>query len=298
MSALIAQGLHVRRGAREVLRDVTLDLPAGSITALLGPNGGGKTTLMRVLAGILPPHAGTLRAGDRHAAGSIAWRQQVVLVPTGGAVMTSEDARAHFTFGARAYPAWDAGRALEAAAALHVPLDRRAGTLSTGQRMGLALACAFGCGASVLLLDEPGNGLDPEHRDRLSAAVATFAADGGTVLLSSHVLPEVEGLADRAVFLKAGEIRLAADLDDLRAASSTLQVVLPDVLPARALDELRQVEGVRDLSLEGRTLHVHLGGPADGFLAALSPLRPLDVQARPCPLSRTYADLMNDRGAA
>lgn len=150
----------------------------------------------------------------------------------------------------------------------------------------------------MLLLDEPGNGLDPEHRDRLSAAVATFAADGGTVLLSSHVLPEVEGLADRAVFLKAGEIRLAADLDDLRAASSTLQVVLPDVLPARALDELRQVEGVRDLSLEGRTLHVHLGGPADGVLAALSSLRPLDVQARPCPLSRTYADLMNDRGAA
>lgn len=301
MNVLDVLDVHASRGRQTVLSGVSLNLPTGSITALLGPNGSGKTTLMRVLAGLLTPNRGQIRSPGIGDPTTAHWRRHVAYVPTGGTFLEQETGHAHFAFGARAYPAWSQSHALEAAHELHVPLQARASRLSTGQRMGLALAYAFGCRAPVLLLDEPSNGLDPEHRALLARAVALFAADGGTVLLSSHVLPEIEGLADRGVFLQRGAVKLQADLDDLRAASTTLQVILPDVLPANVLDDLRALPGVKGMGLDGRTLSLHLSGAHGPVLAALQTLRPLDIQSRPCPLAQTYAELMTAsdiRGAA
>ncbi|GHF60561.1 ABC-2 type transport system ATP-binding protein [Deinococcus metalli] len=297
MTALQVAGLVARHGRRTVLRGADLQVPQGSITALLGQNGSGKSTLMRSVLGLHPRQGGTVRVLDlpENVTGPQV-RGRVTYVPTGGAVMPQETARTHFEFGRRIYPRWSLERALESAADLHVPLDQRAGRLSTGQRMGLALAYALGSSTELLLLDEPTNGLDPDHRRRLAQLLVAYASNGNSVLLSSHVLPEVEGLADRGAFLRGGRIILEADLDDLRAQHTIVQAILPDVLPAGAIQRLRAVPGVQDCEVQGRTLTVQVQGEPGALLAALADLKPVDVQSKPQPLADAYADLLG--GAA
>lgn len=295
MNALTVKELGVNHRRRPVLRGVNLQVPRGSITALLGQNGSGKSTLMRSVLGLHPRLQGTVQILDLPQNTAPAkLRQQATYVPTGGAVLPGETGRTHFAFGARLFPQWQPDRALQAAQEFHVPLDQRAGLMSTGQRMGLALAYALGSNAQFLLLDEPTNGLDPEHRVLLAQLLAAYAASGGSILLSSHVLPEIEGLADRGAFLKGGQIILEADLDELRAQHLTLQAILPDVLPAGELEQLRLVPGVQTLRVEGRTLIIELHGPREPLLHALTALRPLDMQFRPRPLADAYAALLGD----
>ncbi|GBF06433.1 putative ABC transporter, ATP-binding component [Deinococcus aerius] len=297
MNALRVRDLHARHGRREVLRGADLQVPPGSITALLGQNGSGKSTLMRAVLGLHPGARGVIEVLDLPpGAGGLLVRQRAALVPTGGTVMPGETARTHFAFGERVYGTWNRAMALATAGALHVPLDQPAGKLSTGQRMGLAVAYAFGSGCQLLLLDEPTNGLDPEHRERLAGLLAAHAAEGYAVLLSSHVLPEVEGLADRAAFLKEGRVVLEADLDELRAQHAVVQAILPDVLPAGTLRHLESVAGVERLDVQGRTLTLQVRGAREAVLAAIAAARPVDVQVRPRPLAEVYADLLG--GAA
>ena len=297
MNALEVQGLIARQGRRPVLKGADLRVGQGSITALLGQNGSGKSTLMRSVLGLHPRAGGTVRVLDlpTNAPGERV-RERVTYVPTSGAVMPQETAPVHFAFGARMYRSWDARRALDTAAELHVPLDQRAGRLSTGQRMGLALAYALGSGSELLLLDEPTNGLDPDHRLLLAQLLAEYAAEGHSVLLSSHVLPEVEGLADHGAFLKDGRVILEADLDELRSEHAIVQAILPDVLPAGTIGRLKAVAGVQGFEVQGRTLTVHVQGGREALLAALEGLRPVDVQIKPRPLAEAYAELLG--GAA
>lgn len=297
MNALQVEGLAARHGRRAVLRGAHLRVEQGSITALLGQNGSGKSTLMRSILGLHPRQGGTVRILDlpENATGPQV-RECATYVPTGGAVMPQETARTHFAFGGRVYPRWSLRRALDTAAELHVPLDQRAGRLSTGQRMGLALAYALGSGTELLLLDEPTNGLDPDHRLLLAQLLVAYADEGKSVLLSSHVLPEVEGLADHGAFLKDGQVILQADLDELRTQHAIVQAILPDVLPAGTIQSLRAVPGVRGFEVQGRTLTVHVQGGREALLTALASLKPVDVQVRPRPLADAYAELLG--GAA
>ena len=296
--ALTVRALTVRRRTagwrrRTVLNGLELEVPQGSVTALLGQNGSGKTTLMRVVAGLLRA-SGQVRVFGKPVQGH---DDRAYYLPTGGRVLAAETAEAHFEFGRRMFAGWSQPQALQVADVLDVPLRQRAGRLSTGQAMGLALAYALGSGARLLLLDEPTNGLDPEHRQAVARVLAEYAAEGGTVLLSSHVLPEVEGLADRGAFLRGGQVVLHAALDDLRAASVVMQAVLPDLLPAGALERLERLPGVSGVQLQGRTLRLNVESGREGALAALGALSPLDLQEYPRPLAETYAALMQP-GAA
>ncbi|GGL19140.1 ABC transporter ATP-binding protein [Deinococcus radiotolerans] len=293
MNALQVEGLLARQGRRAVLRGADLSVTRGSITALLGQNGSGKSTLMRSVLGLHPRQGGQVRILDLppNAKGPQV-RQRATYVPTAGAVMVQETARTHFSFGRRVYPRWSMERALETAAELHVPLDQRAGRLSTGQRMGLALAYALGSGTEVMLLDEPTNGLDPDHRILFAQLLVAYASEGNSVLLSSHVLHEVEGLADRAAFLKDGRIILEADLDELRTQHAIVQAILPGVVPAGTIQNLRALPGVQGFEVQGRTLTVHVQGGREALLTALASLRPVDVQVKPRPLADAYAELL------
>lgn len=295
MNALTAEEIRAWHGHRLILQGANLHVPLGSITALLGQNGSGKSTLMRTLLGLHRRTRGSIQVLDLPPGTAFTLiRQRATFVPTGGAAMPGETARTHFAFGARMYLRWDSQRAFETAGELHVPLDRRADRLSTGQKMGLALAYALGSGAELLLLDEPTNGLDPDHRALFAQLLAAYAAAGNSALLSSHVLPEVEGLADRGAFLKNGQVILEAELDELRAQHVIVQAILPDLLPAGQLERLQSVPGVESLDLQGRTLTVRVSGSRDPLLRAVSALRPVDVQFKPRPLAEAYAALVGE----
>ncbi|MCC6830124.1 MAG: ATP-binding cassette domain-containing protein [Thermoleophilia bacterium] len=208
-------GVGVRRGDRDVLRDVSLELRAGSVTALTGPNGSGKTSLLRVLAGLDAPAGGRVRAGGRDVTDLPAERRVpgVVLVPQDpGRHLITERVADELELGPRATGVPRAerdlrvGAALEAMDLVHLagrhPLD-----LSVGERERVAIAAALTLRPRVLALDEPTRGMDPAARDRLAGLLRSLAGEGTAVLLATHDPHLAAAAADTAVRLDDGRCR-------------------------------------------------------------------------------------------
>ena len=207
---IVAHGLARSFGAVHAVRDVSLTVPAGSVTALVGPNGSGKTTLLLILATLLRPDAGAVSvAGVDAVREPVEARRRLGWMPDTLGVweeLTCHDILASL---GRLY---GMGKA-EASARADEQLEwveltefahRPARVLSRGQQQRLSLARATVHRPSVLLLDEPANGLDPAARIRLRDDLRAMAAAGTAVLVSSHVLAELEEMSDRAVFLHEG----------------------------------------------------------------------------------------------
>lgn len=208
----------VARGVRRTFRGavavdhVDLDVPAGRVTALVGPNGSGKTTLLLVLAGLLVPDSGTVRvAGADVVADPVAARSRVGWMPDVHGTWDSLTASEVLRTVAEAYRvprAVAAARVDELLALVH--LTEHAGSpahvLSRGQKQRLGLARAIVHSPDVLLLDEPASGLDPRSRVELRQILRSLAEEGVAVLVSSHVLAELDELADRAVFVTRGTV--------------------------------------------------------------------------------------------
>ncbi|WP_424216652.1 ABC transporter ATP-binding protein (plasmid) [Streptomyces sp. BI20] len=199
-----------RRGGRELwgLRDCDLTVPAGSVTALVGANGAGKSTLLAVLAGLTRPTEGTVTTVPRERLALVA--QERPLHPR----LTVADT---LRCAADLNPGrWDRRRAEELVEAGELDPGARIRSLSGGQRTQVALALALGKRPELLLLDEPMADLDPFARRRLMGVLlADVAERGTTVLISSHVLPELENSCDHLIALAAGRVRLDGWIDEL-----------------------------------------------------------------------------------
>lgn len=218
----------VARGVRRTFRGavavdhVDVDVPAGRVTALVGPNGSGKTTLLLVLAGLLVPDAGTVRAaGVDVITDPVAARAHVGWMPDVHGTWDTLTASEVLRTVAAAYrlpKARAAARAEELLAMVHLEeyADAPAHVLSRGQKQRLGLARAIVHSPAVLLLDEPASGLDPRSRVELRDTLRSLAAGGAAVLVSSHVLAELDELADRAVFVTRG--RVAVVHEDVQGA--------------------------------------------------------------------------------
>ncbi|KAA0927147.1 ABC transporter ATP-binding protein [Streptomyces apricus] len=212
--ALEAHGLGMRHRRGWALRDCSFRLPAGRICGLVGPNGAGKTTLLSIAAQVLEPTRGTLSlfgaapgAADPGRTAFLAQEQ-----PLFRGFTVAETLR----LGRELNPRWDQRAAEDVVRAGDVPLDAKVGTLSGGQRTRVALALALGKRPDLLLLDEPMANLDPVARKELMGTLLGEAAERGTtVLMSTHVLAELEDLCDYLVVLSGGEVRLAGDVDEL-----------------------------------------------------------------------------------
>ncbi|SDF91335.1 ABC-2 type transport system ATP-binding protein [Lentzea fradiae] len=187
------------------VRDVSFELPPGSVTAVVGANGSGKSTLLNVLAGHLPPESGH---------GAIAGR--VAYVPQHKPMYKSFRVADVLAFGKHMNKTWDGERADEWLKRFKVPRKLQAEDLSGGQRTHLTLALALGARPDVLLLDEPLSELDPLARRKVMSELLTEVADRGmTLVYSTHVVAEVGGVADRLLLLSAGRLLLDGETDDL-----------------------------------------------------------------------------------
>jgi ABC-type multidrug transport system ATPase subunit len=205
-----ARGLRRTFGPVVAVDSIDLDVPPGQVTALVGPNGSGKTTLMLMLAGLLVPDAGHVRvAGHDPVTDPVAVRRHVGWMPDVFGTWDTLTAREVLLTFADAYwvpRAEAAERAADLLARLHLTelADAPAHVLSRGQKQRLGLARALVHSPAVLLLDEPASGLDPRSRVELRSLLRALAATGTAVLVSSHVLAELDELADRAVFVARG----------------------------------------------------------------------------------------------
>ncbi|WP_369370067.1 ABC transporter ATP-binding protein [Promicromonospora sp. Populi] len=234
-----AQGVRRSFGPVHAVADVDLVAAPGRVTALIGPNGSGKTTLLLMLAGLLAPDAGTIRiAGADPVTQNYVTRSRTGWMPDVFGTWDSLTAREVLTTVAAAYrldAAAGAARAGELLELVHLSelADQPAHVLSRGQKQRLGLARALVHDPDVLLLDEPASGLDPRSRVDLRVLVRRLAAEGKTVLVSSHVLTELDEMADDAVFISRGRtVATQSVLDADRPREWRLTGLDPEALAA------------------------------------------------------------------
>ncbi len=223
MNAIATEGLGKRYRARWALRDCAVDISAGSVVGLVGANGAGKSTLLHLIVGLLEPTEGSISVlGGRPGARS-GQLGRVGFLAQDAPVYESFSVGDHLRLGERCNPTWDRDFAARRIAELGLAHGQRAGSLSGGQRSQLALTLAMAKRPDLLLLDEPVSSLDPlARREFLSDLMELVAEHGPTVVLSSHLLSDVERVCDHLIVLAAGSVRLEGAVDDLLATHRVL----------------------------------------------------------------------------
>jgi ABC-2 type transport system ATP-binding protein len=212
-SVLTAQGLTKRYGRRTALTDCTLDVPAGHVVGLVGPNGAGKSTLLQLACGLLAPSAGRIEVlGAAPASGS----PRIGFVAQDSPTYATLTVADHLRLGARLNPSWDTALARQRIARLGIDPAQRAGRLSGGQRAQLALTLAVAKRPDLLLLDEPVAALDPLARREFLQSLMEFTAEqGASVVMSSHLVGDLERVSDYLVVLIGSRVRVAGEVDEL-----------------------------------------------------------------------------------
>ena len=223
LNVLEARGLGKRFGDQWALRDCTLALPAGRVVGLVGPNGAGKTTLLQLAVGLLRPSAGELAVFGRDPREANSVLPRIGFVAQDSPLYRNFSVADTLTLGRRLNTHFDTAWAQDRLGKLRIPLERKIGELSGGQRAQVALAVALAKRPELLLLDEPVASLDPlARREFLTALMEAVAEDGLSVILSSHLLADVEHSCDYLILLMASEVRLDGELDDLLAGHRLL----------------------------------------------------------------------------
>ena len=223
MNVLEASGLGKRYGSTQALRDCSLAIPEGHVTALVGPNGAGKSTLLNLAVGLSAPSEGSVAVLGGRPPGSAAALDGIAFVAQDTPLYKSLSAAdmLHLTRNLNRH--FDQPYAEARLADFSIPLKRKAGRLSGGQQAQLALTLALARRPHLLVLDEPVAMLDPIARHDFMATVLTAAADDGvSVLLSSHVLAELERVADYLIVMSKGRVQVAGEVDDLLAGHRVL----------------------------------------------------------------------------
>jgi ABC-2 type transport system ATP-binding protein len=237
-STVSVHGLSKHFGTVAAVQDLTFDIPAGQVTGFLGPNGAGKTTTLRMLLGLVTPTAGQALIGGQPYDRLAHPRRVVGAVLEATGFHPGRRARDHLRIAAQVtgVSASRVDQVLDDVG-LADAAHRRVGGFSLGMRQRLGLATALLGDPPVLILDEPGNGLDPAGMAWLRDLLRERARGGGTVIVSSHVLSEVAQTADAVVILDRGQLRFAgplAELGDNAAALETafLRLTTADAVPA------------------------------------------------------------------
>ena len=213
---LEAHGLGKRYGAHWGLSDCDLEIPAGTVAGLVGSNGAGKTTLLHLAVGLISPTAGRVRILDGRLPGDPAQMARVGFVAQETPLYSTLSVADHLRLGAHLNPRWDSQFAERRIKALDLDPSRRAGKLSGGQRAQLALSLAVAKRPELLLLDEPVASLDPLARREFLQSLMEVVADGGvSVVLSSHLVGDLERVCDYLIVLTSSKVALAGDVEEL-----------------------------------------------------------------------------------
>ncbi len=296
-AAVRTRGLVKRYGATTALHGLDLEVRAGEVYGFIGPNGAGKTTTIRVLLDLVRPTAGTVEVlGEDPRRGGASLRQRISYLPGDvrlhdrGSVADVVDVFASMR--APAGPAREAlrRRASEVAQRLGLDPSRTVRALSKGNRQKVGIVLALMPGADLLVLDEPTSGLDPLVQQEFLALVREERAAGRTVLMSSHVLSEVEEVADRVGIIRSGTL---VDVDSVAAvrarAARVVEVRLGSPEDAALLARaLAGTAGVAAVVTDGSSLRCTVSGTVAPFVRALAPHDVVDLGVRAPDLEEVF----------
>lgn len=280
MQGIVTRGLTKTFGAVRAVDDVDLEVRPGEVFGFIGPNGAGKTTVLRLLVGLLRPTSGTASVlGHDVVRDGILVRRRLGYLPGELALQERLTARAQLHHLSRLRGGVPDTAVTALADRLDLPLDRRIGDLSKGNKQKVGLVQAFMHRPDVLLLDEPTSGLDPLLQQTFHALVTEACARGATVVLSSHVLSEVEHVAQRVGMIRGGRLLGVDDLAVLRAgAPRRVHVRFGGPVDTGTLAGLR---GVRDLVVTGPTAAFTVRGDLDPVVKALAEYEVVELEVRP-----------------
>jgi ABC-2 type transport system ATP-binding protein len=273
IKAIEIEGLVKKYGAVDAVRGVSLAVKSGETLGYLGPNGAGKTTTIRCMLGLLRPTSGSIRILGRDVGSDLSWiLERVGHVPGEFGLWPQLTGRECLRYLGSLHPRGARGPAqlCERFELAQADLDRQVRFHSRGTRQKLAIVQAFQHDPEVVVLDEPTEGLDPVMKERFIALLAEYRAAGGATFLSSHILSEVEEVADRVAVLRAGRVVREGPAHDLagdRVCHCTLTLKRP--VPHASLLEL---PGVSGLSGEGRTLRFDYRGGMEPLIRSLAAL--------------------------
>jgi ABC-2 type transport system ATP-binding protein len=273
-AAISLHALTKRYRAFTAVDDITLDIEPGSICGLLGPNGAGKTTTFKCLLGFTRPTSGTVAIGGKPI--SPETFESLGYVPERAILWDSLTVGEHLAAYRRLYRSYDDGRARELLEQFSLDPSKAASKLSKGMRSALALTLAFSIRPQVLILDEPSSGLDPIHQRQVLDLMIDAAANGATVLFSSHNVGQVERAADRVAILNRGRLIVNRTIDELKSGEKIIEAVFADAPPN--LNGLADDPRILRIESVGTTLRAVTRGDSDEIAQRIFALRPKSIR--------------------
>src|SRR5687767_8650698 len=289
MSVIRTEKLTKFYGDDRGVIDLDLTVAAGEVFGFLGPNGAGKSTTIRLLLDLIRPSSGRVEVFGAEPRRSVELRRRIGYLPGDLRLYENLSARETFAYFAGLRRMRDLGDARALASRLELELDRPVGSLSRGNRQKVGLVQAFMHRPDLIVLDEPTVGLDPLIQQTFYALVAEVKVAGTTIFLSSHVLPEVQHVADRIALIREGRLVLVAGVEELRShALARVAVTFDDPPPAATFAGLT---GVRELERHGKTVLFSLEGEADALVKALARQRVITIDSHEPDLEDIFLNL-------
>jgi ABC-2 type transport system ATP-binding protein len=262
-----AEQLTKRYGRTTALDSLDLEIQRGEVFGYLGPNGAGKSTTIALLLGLIRPTAGAARIFDLDVWGDApAVHRRVAYVPSEANLWPSLTGAEALRFLANVHGSVDDVYRHELVDRFELVLDQKIRAYSHGNRQKVLLIAAFASRAELLLLDEPTTGLDPLMEQVFRDCVHDAHDRGQTVLLSSHILSEVEALCDRVAMLRAGRIIETGHIDTLRG----LAAVRVRAEVASAVPDISRLDGVHNIVIDGQTIECDVTGSMERLIRALA----------------------------
>jgi acetoin utilization transport system ATP-binding protein len=262
-----------RYGAFEAVSDLTLEVERGSICGLLGPNGAGKTTTFKCLLGFVRPTAGSILIDGKPLAPETF--ERLSYVPERANLYEWMKIRDMIELQRRSFKHFDAKRARELVNLFHLDDAKRIKKLSKGQQTAVAIILAFSIRPDVLILDEPASGLDPVFQRVVIDLMIDAAANGATILFSSHQITQVERAADHVAILRNGKLVLDGQVDGLKGGEKVVEAIFEGAVPS--IDGLAEDVRIRRIDRSGRILRAYVMSGSEEIAQRIEALGPRSV---------------------
>ena len=283
-AAIDIEGLVVNYGPKRAVDGLTLRVPAGTVYGFLGPNGAGKTTTIKTLLGLRKPDGGRATVlGCDIVTQSTELRARTGYVSEVNSLYDNLSVRDMCAFCRSTSRHWDQATADRYIKMFGLPIGVKTRQLSKGMKRQLSFSLAMGSDPDLLILDEPTAGLDPIARhDLLNTLVGQIAADGKTIFFSSHILSEVEAVADWIGIIRDGKLVVSDELDQLKQSQKVLKLVYAEIPSAQEIAGLQVLPGVTRIEQEGRSVRIMVRQDVDGLArriqaASGDALRDIDI---------------------